>query len=149
MAGKSDTWEDGMLNLLFSNTTFSEVGDGTGMVGSTVPGDLFVSLHTGDPGEAGDQESSETAYTNYVRVAVNRSGGWSTASGGAGVVNPSADIDFAECGATPGAAVTYFGIGSLTSGVGKLLYSGLLNPSITMATGVIPRVKSTSSVTET
>lgn len=146
---KSDTWEDGMLNLLFSNTAFTLVGDAGGLLGSTAPGSLYVSLHTGDPGEAGTQLTNETAYTNYVRVAVSRSGGWTTSSGGAGSVSPAADIDFAECGATPGAAVTYFGIGTDSTGAGKLLYSGLLSPSITMATGVIPRVKATSTVVET
>ncbi len=29
---------------------------------------LYVSLHTGDPGEAGDQTTSEAAYTSYARV---------------------------------------------------------------------------------
>lgn len=144
---KSDTWEDGMLDLLFSNTDFTLVGDAGGLRGSAAPGSLYVSLHTGDPGDAGTQSTSETAYTNYVRVAVSRSGGFSAASGG--VVSPAADIDFAECGATPGAAVGWFGIGTSSSGAGKLLYSGALSPSITMATGVIPRVKSTSTVTET
>jgi hypothetical protein len=149
MAGKSDAWEDGLLNLLFRNETFAAVGDGTGLVGSGTPGSLFVSLHTGDPTDSGDQTSNETVYTDYVRVAVARPAGWTQATGGAGVTSPAADIDFIECGATPGAAVTYFGIGTLTSGAGALLYSGLLSPSITMAEGVIPRIKSTSTVTET
>ena len=143
---KSDTWEDGMLDLLFNNTTFTEVGDGAGLLKSAADGDLWLTLHTADPGEAGTQLTSETAYTNYVRVAVNRTNGWTASSGGQ--VFPAADIDFAECGAVPGAAVSYFGIGTLTSGVGKLLYSGLLSPSVTMALGVIPRIKSTSSITE-
>lgn len=144
---KSDTWEDGMLDLLFNNVTFTEVGDGAGILKSVGDGDLFVSLHTADPTESGDQTTNETSYTNYVRVGVSRTAGWTAAS--SGVVNPAADIDFAECGATPGAAVTHFGIGTLTSAAGKLLYFGTLSPSITMATGVIPRVKSTSSITET
>ena len=144
---KSTTWEDGMLNLLFKNTDFTLVGDGGGLRGSATPGSLYVSLHTGDPGEAGDQTTNETAYTDYVREAVVRPGGWGTVTDG--VISPAADIDFIECGVTPGAAVTYFGIGTDLSGAGKLLYSGLLSPSITMAEGVIPRVKDTSTITET
>ena len=143
---KSDTWEDGVLDLLFSNTAFTLVGVAGGLLPSVAPGDLYVSLHTGDPLDAGTQLSNETAYTNYLRVAVSRSGGWTAAS--AGVVSPAADIDFAECGVTPGAALTHFGIGTDSSGAGKLIYSGTLTPNITMAEGVIPRVKSTSTVTE-
>jgi hypothetical protein len=144
---KSDAWEDGLLNLLFNNDDFLLVGDGGGLLGSVADGDLYVSLHTADPADVGDQNTSETAYTGYLRIAVSRVAGWSAAS--AGVVTPAADIDFDECTASPGAAVGWFGIGcSSGTGAGKLLYSGALTPPITMATGVIPRVKSTSTITE-
>ena len=143
---KSNTWENGLLDLLFSNTDFTGVGDAGGLLGSSADGNLYVSLHTADPGEAGDQTTNETAYTGYARVAVNRTNGWTAASGG--VVSPAADIDFGECTASPGAALTHFGVGTASSAAGKLLYSGTLTPNITMATGVIPRVKSTSTITE-
>jgi hypothetical protein len=69
----------GLLNLLklvFTNTTWANVGDATGLVGSSVAGSLYVSLHTASPA-AGDQTTSETSYTGYARVAVARSGaGW-------------------------------------------------------------------------
>ena len=144
---KSNTWEDGLLDLLFSNTAFTLVGDAGGLLPSATPGDLYVSLHTGaGPADGGDQTTNETAYTGYSRVAVNRTNGWTAAA--AGVVSPAADIDFGECTALPGADLTYFGIGTSASGAGKLLYWGTLTPNVVMATGVIPRVKSTSTVTE-
>lgn len=65
------------LNLLFKNTTWANIGDATGLVGSSTAGSLYVALHTADP-SAGNQNTSEATYTSYARVAVARSGaGWS------------------------------------------------------------------------
>ena len=52
---KTNTWETGLLELLFTNTTFAGVGDATGLPGAATAGSLYFSLHTSDPGEAGDQ----------------------------------------------------------------------------------------------
>lgn len=142
---KSDTWETGLLNLLFKNTDFTLVGDAGGLRGSVSAGNLYFSLHTGDPGETGDQTTSETAYTGYARKDVARGAGF-TVTGNS--VSPAANVDFGECTASPGSNITHFGIGTSASGAGKLLYSGAVNPNITMAVGVIPRIKTTSSITE-
>jgi hypothetical protein len=143
---KTNALENSYLLLLFNNTNFALVGDATGLRGSVAAGSLFVSLHTADPGEAGTQLTSETAYTGYARVGVARSGaGWAVT---ANSVSPAANIDFGECTASPGAAITHFGIGTDASGAGVLIYKGALSPSITMAVGVIPRVRNTSTVTE-
>jgi hypothetical protein len=142
---KSNTWETGLLNLLFKNTDFTLVGDAGGLRGSATAGSLYLSLHTSDPGEAGAQNTNETSYTGYARKAVTRGAGFTVTND---VVVPAADQDFGECTASPGAAITHLGIGTDSSGAGKLLYYGALTPSITMAVGTIPRVKATSSVTE-
>jgi hypothetical protein len=63
-------------------------------------------------------------------------------------VSPVANIDFGECTASPGGAITHFAIGTNSTGAGKLLYKGTVTPNITMAVGVIPRLKTTSTVTE-
>lgn len=143
---KSNTFENDLLLLIFNNTNASLIGDATGLRGSTTAGSLYVSLHTSDPGEAGDQTTNETAYTGYARVAIARSGAGWTVTGNS--VSPAANIDFGECTAAAGGAITHFGIGTASSGAGKLLYSGTLTPNITMAVGVIPRVKTTSTITE-
>lgn len=68
-----------LLKLLFQNTTWANIGDATGLVGSGTAGSFYVSLHTADP-SAGNQTTSETSYTGYTRVAVARSsGGWTVA----------------------------------------------------------------------
>ena len=144
---KSNTFETDLLALIFNAAAIANIAD------DAVSGpltNLWVSLHTADPGEAGLQNTSETAYTGYARISVARSaGGWTVSSpGGVGTVNPVANIDFGECTASPGGPITHFGIGVAVSGATKLLYSGTVTPNITMAVGVIPRLKTTSTITE-
>jgi hypothetical protein len=143
---KSNACENSLLLLIFNNTNFALIGDATGLRGSTTAGSLYVSLHTADPGEAGDQTTNETAYTGYARVGLARSGAGWTVTGNS--VSPAANIDFGECTASPGAALTHFGVGTASSGAGVLLYSGTLTPSISMAVGVLPRVKNSSTISE-
>ena len=143
---KSDVWENDLLKLVFQNTDITNVGDAGGIRGSATAGSLYWSLHTADPGETGTAITNETAYTGYARVAGARSSAAFTVT--ANSVSPVANVDFGECTASPGGAITHFGIVSTASGAGKLLYKGPLSPSITMAIGVIPRIKTTSTITE-
>lgn len=148
MAGsKSDTWEQAVLDHLFLNVAVSLVGDATGLPAAATAGSLYISLHTADPGETGDQTTSETAYTGYARVAVARSGaGWSRS--GSTVTNVAV-VDSPKCTASPGGAITHFGIGTSSAGAGKLLYSADLTASIVMSVGVIPRAEAGAiSITE-
>ena len=140
---KGDVFENDWLKLIFNATAIANIADNAAASPLT---DLRVSLHTADPGEAGNQTTNETAYTGYARVLVARTtGGWTVT---ANSVSPVANIDFGECTASPGAAITHFAVGTATSGAGKLLYSGTVTANITMAVGVIPRLKTTSTVTE-
>lgn len=140
---KGDTFENDLLKLIFNATAIANIADNAATSPLT---QLFVSLHTADPGEAGSQTTSETAYTGYARIAINRTSGGFTVT--ANSVSPVANIDFGECTASPGGAITHFAVGTATSGAGKLLYSGTVTPNITMAVGVIPRLKTTSTITE-
>lgn len=142
---KANTWETGLLNLLFNNTAFTLVGDASGLPATGAAGSLYVSLHTADPGEAGDQTTSETTYTSYARVAVARSAGGWTISGG--TVNPTATITF-PAGTGGSGTVTHFGIGTSSSGAGKLLYSGTVTPNIAVGNGVTPTLTTATAVTE-
>lgn len=145
---KSDTFENDWLLLTFNNTAIANVGDAVGIRGSSVAGSLYWSLHTSDPAEAGTAVSNETAYTGYLRIAAARASGAGGFTVTGNSVSPPANIDFAECTASPGGAITHFGIVSTASGAGKLLYSGTMTPNVTMAVGVIPRIKTTSTITE-
>jgi hypothetical protein len=133
---KSNTFENDLLLLIFNNDDIANIGDAGGIGGSTSDGNLYVSLHTADPGEAGDQATNETAYTNYLRVAVARTvGGW-TVSGN--TASNAALVQFATCGAS-GATITHFGVGAASSAAGKLLYSGALTSPLAVSSGIQPQ----------
>lgn len=139
---KSNAFENDILDLIFNATAIANLADNAGTSPLT---DLYVSLHTADPGEAGDQTTNECAYTSYARVAVSRdSGGWTVSSNS---VSPAANIDFpAATGGTETA--THFGIGTDAGGAGNLLYSGTLTPNISISSDVTPRVTTGSTITE-
>lgn len=76
----ANNWISDLLNLLFNNTNAANIGDATGLRGSSSAGSLYLSLHTADPGLTGDQTTSEATYTSYTRVGVVRtSSGWTIA----------------------------------------------------------------------
>lgn len=133
---KSNTFENDLLLLVFNNTDITLIGDAAGLQNSAAAGSLYVSLHTADPGEAGDQTTNETAYTDYARVAVARSGAGWTVTGNA--VANAALVQFPQCGVT-GATLTHFGVGTDASGAGKLLYSGALSASLAVSSGIQPQ----------
>jgi hypothetical protein len=140
---KGNTFENDVLKLIFNATAIANIADNASASPLT---NLYVSLHTADPGEAGDQTTNETAYTGYARVAVARtSGGWTVTTNS---VSPAANIDFGQCTASAGAAITHVAIGTASSSTGKILYSGALSPNITMAVGVTPRITTSSTITE-
>lgn len=142
--GKSNVWETGLLDLVFKNSDFTGLGDAGGLLGSAGAGNLYVSLHTSDPGEAGDQETNEIAYTSYARVAVARGAGW-TVSGGQ--VVPAAEVSFPQGTGGSGTA-THFGVGTASSGAGKLLYSGAITPNIVCGDGVAPALDTDTNINE-
>ena len=133
---KGNTFETDLLSLIFNNTDAALIGDATGLRGSSTAGSLYVSLHTGDPGEAGNQTTNECAYTSYARVAVARSGAGWTVSGNA--VTNAALVQFPQC--TGGSeTATYFAIGTASSGTGKVLYRGALSASLAISSGIQPQ----------
>lgn len=142
---KTNAWETGLLTLVFINTDFANVGDATGLRGSSTAGSFYFSLHTADPGEAGDQTTSECTYTSYARVAVARSAaGWTVT---ADAVAVDADVTF-PAGAGGSGTATYWGLGTASSGAGVLLYKGAISPSIVTGSGVTPKLTAGTVVTE-
>jgi hypothetical protein len=140
---KGDTFENDLLKLIFNATAIANIADNAATAPLT---NLQVSLHTADPGEAGNQATSEISYTGYARVAVARTtGGW-TVTGNS--VSPVAAITFGAMTAGTGGTVTHFGVGTAASGTGKLLYSGTVTPNITVANGVTPSLSTSSAITE-
>jgi hypothetical protein len=141
--GKSAYWENALLKLLFNATAIANIADNAASSPLT---NLYVALHTADP-SAGNQSTSECAYTGYARVALLRnSSGWTISSNS---VSPNSNITFGNCSASAGAAATYMSIGVATSGATNMLYIGLLSSPITVTIGQAPVIASGSTVVET
>lgn len=133
----SNVFETDILKLIFNGSTISKIADNTVTSPAT---NLYVSLHTNDPGEGGFQNTSEATFTSYARVAVLRtSGGWTVL--GNQVSNTSV-ITFTQ--ATGGSDIlTHFGIGTDFSGAGSLLFSGSLTNSLNVSNGISPIFQAT------
>ena len=135
---KSNVFENDILLLIFNNTNIANIGDAGGLRGSVAAGQLFLSLHSADPGEGGDQTTNEVAYTGYARVGVARSGAGFVVTGNQ--VSPAANVDFGQCTALP-ATYAFWAIGTAASGSGKVLYRGVIGSNLgaftALATDVI------------
>jgi len=126
---KSNVLENDIVDFLFNNVSIPSYG-----------ANLYLSLHTADPGEAGDQTTNEVttgAYASYARVAVSRdSGGWTV---GTNTSTNAALIQFPQCTGGTGATITHLGIGTASTGAGILLISGALNASLNVSNLIQPQ----------
>ena len=123
---KSNTTENDFMLYTFNGTAISWDGNTN----------LYVALHTADPGEAGNQTTSEATYTSYARVTVARTSGGFTVSGNQ--ASNTALIQFPQCtGGTN--TITHVSVGTATSGAGQILYSGTLTASLSVSSGIQPQ----------
>ncbi len=130
---KATAFSGDLVKLIFNATAIANIADNAGSSPIT---NLYLSLHTADPGIGGSQTTNETAYTNYARIPIVRtSGGWTVVSGAA---SNAALAQFAQCGVT-GSTLTHVGIGTASSGAGKMLYTGALNASLSVSSGIQPQ----------
>lgn len=134
----ANSLENAILALLFNNSAFANIGDANGLQPSATAGNFYVSLHTADPGEAGDQTTNECDYTSYARVAVARSvAGWTVADN---AVTNAAAITFPKMTGGTEDVATHFGIGTASSGAGVLLFSGELTDPLHINLNITPQI---------
>jgi len=124
--------------MSFSNTAetavLEQIFEGTALPWDANT-DLWLALHTADPGEAGSAVTSEAAYTSYARVAVTRATDF-TISGNS-VSNANLE-QFPQC--TGGSeTITYASIVTTASGAGTIIVRAALNTSIPISTGIQPQ----------
>ena len=131
---KSTTVCNSLLALIFNATAWANIADNAGSSPLT---NLYLALHTADPGVGGSPLTNEATYTGYARVAVARTtGGWDVPSSGA--TKNAALVQFAEC--TGGSnVITHVSICTTASGAGIVLYSGALAASRTISSGIQPQ----------
>lgn len=116
MLSKSDYLETQILNWL-KGTTFP-----------AAPANVYVSLHTADPGETGASEHGATA--GYVRKIIGFTG--------TGPLSNAAIVAFAQASANYSAQITHFGVWDALSG-GNFLGGNALTTARTISTGDIPQ----------
>ncbi len=120
---KTNSLENSIVAFIFNNTAMPSYGS-----------NLYLALHTSDPGEAGSY-SSECAYTNYARVLVTRDvAGWTVSGNEA---TNAALVQFPISSSGPEVA-THWSVGTASSG-GTMLYSFALNSSLTINNLVQPQ----------
>lgn len=144
---KSDYLENAVLNLIFRAVAIVNIADNAS---SSPLANLYWSLHTADPGDAGNQSTSETNYGSYARQPVARTTGGMTAAT-TGATSPATNIVFpaASSPALPTvSSITHAGIGVAVAGATELLYSGPVTPNINVSTGVQPILTTASTITE-
>lgn len=127
---KSNAFETALLKLILQNVAIAGVADAL-----AVPGNLLVSGHTADPGEAGGPATNECAYDGYARVAVPRSAAEFDVTGNVGTnINPIV-FPLGGSGAGGGVAMTHWG---LSTSAGVLLYKGALSTPTMTGVNVAP-----------
>ena len=138
----SNQFEADILGLIFNATAITGLADNASASPLT---NLYVALHTADPGEGGNQATSEVNYTGYARVAVQRTGaGWTLAGQ---TISPTAVIEFGEMTAGTAGTAVYASVGTAASGAGKVIIRGALSPTIPFQVGTVPRIRANSTIT--
>lgn len=141
MAGsKSNSLETSILLLIFNNTDIADLGDASGVQGSTADGNLYIRLFntsTVDDSTVG----TEASYTGYVAggIAIPRSVAGFTVSG-SNVTNAGA-FAYGVCTAG-GETLRYFGVfkDNSTGTESHRLYWGQLPTDLIVSISTIPTV---------
>lgn len=135
---KTNSFETDFLKLIFNNDGIANIGDATGLIASTLDGDLWVRLcdtSTCDDSTLG----TEVTYTGYVAggISVARTtGGWTVS--GNNVTNVAA-ITYGYCSGGTDTG-RFFEIWKTQGGTldTDRLFWGQLTSDIAIATGVTP-----------
>ncbi|MDD5369961.1 MAG: hypothetical protein PHQ40_12810 [Anaerolineaceae bacterium] len=136
-----------LLKLILNGTAIANIADDAASAPLT---NLYVSLHTADPTNAGNQTSNEVSYSAYARTAIARSStgpAWGVTGSSPAVATPNAAIVFPSPTGATGQIATHAAIGTSITGTGKLIVSGALTPNITIQLSVPPTIATTSQIT--
>ena len=118
----SNTAETAVLNQVFVGTALPWNGNTN----------LWLALHTADPGEAGTAISSEATFGGYARVVLTRATDF-TVSGNQ-VSNANLE-QFPQCSSGSN-TITHASIVDSASGAGNIIVRAALNTSIPVSSGI-------------
>lgn len=110
----TDLFETSVLKI-----AFTDVADAnwTALMAAT---SWWISAHTTDPGETGDQTIGEAAYTDYERVELARDTTDLTVSND--TVENLVAVAFPVCSGSPGDPIRYLGFGLDQTGAGAMQF---------------------------
>ncbi len=119
----------------YGNALLQNLMNGVSIPAAFTGTNLYLSLHTADPGIAGTQNTSEISYTGYARLPIvrNTTGQWTVS---VKVGSNAIAALFGAMTAGAGGTVTHMGVGELLTGAGALVTSGAVTPNIVVTTGV-------------
>ena len=108
----TNSTEASILALYFNATTWADIAENDTTSPAT---SLYLSAHTSDPGETGDQTTNETSYGAYARIQTTRNGtDWPLTSQ---TINLGATESFPQASSGT-ATLTHFAIGTAASSTG-------------------------------
>ncbi len=146
---KGNVFEGEILDLIYLNANIALIGDATGLRGSSAVGALFLALHTADPGEAGDQTTSECNYTGYARVSVARTGTNFSRAGNVMSLALAQSFPLPTNLVNLPQTATFFSVGVAASGSSKIIHRGAVAPNIVISnTGSLPQLGTGTTITE-
>ena len=130
---KSNTTENDLVKFYANNVAMPSYGT-----------NLYVHLHTADPGEAGTSSTNEASYTDYARVTTLRDNtAWTicdadgTPNANGSAFKNAIEVTFPECtGISDDVIITH---ASLCDNAGQILYSGALTANIRITNLITPR----------
>jgi hypothetical protein len=136
--GWGTTIANDILKLFLQAVAIANLADNAAASPLTV---LYLSLHTASPSGAG-QTTSEAAYTSYARKSIARASGAGgfTVSTNTGALTDALTSFVAATGGSE--TETHFGLGTASSGAGKLIVWGTVTPNIVVSNGVTPQLTS-------
>jgi hypothetical protein len=128
---KSNTTENDVLQKIFNNVALSW----------DAATNFQVHLHVADPGEGGTTATSPATYTSYAPVTVARtSGGWTVSGSNS---SNTGLIQFPQCSGGSN-TITHVSVSPASST--QILYSGALNSSINVSSGIQPQFAASALV---
>ncbi len=150
MAGEKSTT---FANFVLASNLTNTISGITNILAAGSQTNLYLALHTADPGVGGTQTTNEVStaqYGAYTRVTIARSSGVWTVSGATATLAANVAFPTTTSSGT-GVTATWFSVGALVSGAGTILYTGPITPSIVIpatTAGVIPTLTTGTTITE-
>lgn len=140
---KSNAFENAFLLLVCNNTNIANIGDATGLRGSSTVGSLYFAGHSADPGEAGDQTTSELTYGSYARQAVARTSGALLVAANQVSIVSAVDFPVGTTG-TVTQNFTWVSLGVALSGASMIIWRAQLSTALYTGVGIQPRLTATT-----